>query len=267
MTGRLHDNFAKTNQYIMKNILIIAILVFSGNVNLIGQNSGKIKYQETVKFTFDTEETGGLDLSGMLPDSQSFDKELIFEGGKSLYANSESNEGHEDTELSSDDGAIKIVMMTSDSEEILYTDVDNGKAVHQMGFMEKSFVVSSDLPESKWKIGTDRIVYLGYECFKASMTNEEGEDIVAWFTPNLPVSVGPSYYSQLPGAILMVSVNDGETEIKATEIVLEGVDTSVIKAPKDGKKVSSEEFEKIQEEKFKEIEEMNDGDGIMIRRG
>ena len=53
--------------------------------------------------------------------------------------------------------------------------------------------------------------------------------------------------------ILQVDVNDGLRTITATEIKLDSVDTTVIVAPNKGKEVTPEEFEKIREEKMKEM--------------
>ncbi len=255
------------NYTIMKNLMLVLIFSLFGFNSAQSQQFGEIAYVETVKMTFDIEEMEGIDLSGMLPDKQSFDKVLTFSGKKSLYCDAEDGRENEDTEFTSDDGSFQIVLSTDDSEQILHTDLEKKKIIHQQGFMGKSFVVTSEVSAPKWKIGADRIKYLGYECVKATQENDQGEEVVVWYTPEIPVSVGPDYFSQLPGAILMVSINNGDLEIKATAVKLEGVDTSIIKAPKDGKKVTQEEFLKIQEEKIKEMEEMNDGDNIIISRG
>ncbi len=107
-------------------------------------------------------------------------------------------------------------------------------------------------------------MYLGYECQKATSSSEEGET-VAWFTPEIPVQHGPSSYNQLPGAILMLSTPEQKMEIMATEVILDESHQKEIKAPTKGKKVTNEEFEKIIEEKTKEMEEMYGGQGIIIR--
>ena len=61
--------------------------------------------------------------------------------------------------------------------------------------------------------------------------------------------------------ILELSLNDGERILSATEINLDNVDLEKIVAPKKGKKVTREEFAKIEEEKRKEMEEMYGGKG------
>ena len=126
-----------------------------------------------------------------------------------------------------------------------------------------------------------------YTCYKAKFEIEE-EDIqinmidgevkeekvtkkrtlVAWYTPEVPVSNGPGDYGGLPGLIL--EVNDGNQTIVCSEIVLNPKEVKEIKEPTKGKVVTREEFSKISFEKTKEM--MNryrsrDGKGIEIRIG
>ena len=58
-------------------------------------------------------------------------------------------------------------------------------------------------------------------------------EVVAWFTPEIPVSTGPSWYQGLPGLIL--EVNDDKTTILCTKIVLNPDEKSKIKRPKKGR--------------------------------
>ena len=75
----------------------------------------------------------------------------------------------------------------------------------------------------------------------------------AWFTPEIPVATGPSFYSGLPGLILEVS--DDNRTILCTKVVLNPKEKIKIKAPKKGTVVNNEEFKKIQEDKIKEMRE------------
>ena len=77
--------------------------------------------------------------------------------------------------------------------------------------------------------------------------------ITAWYTLDIPVNHGPSDYWGLPGLILQVV--DDRTQFLCTKIVLNTKETIEIKEPKKGKEVSQEEFEKIREEKMKEMQE------------
>ena len=61
--------------------------------------------------------------------------------------------------------------------------------------------------------------------------------------------------------ILQIDVNDGERVTTATEIKLEPVDATLIEEPTKGKEVTAEEFEKIREEKMKEMGMQGGGSG------
>ncbi|MDA9774440.1 GLPGLI family protein, partial [Saprospiraceae bacterium] len=86
---------------------------------------------------------------------------------------------------------------------------------------------------------------------------------VAWFAPAIPCKIGPSHYGQLPGAILMLSVGEDKDVYKATEVILS--DEVTIKKPKKGKKVTEEEYEKIIEDKMKEMHQSMGKNTLIIR--
>jgi GLPGLI family protein len=77
--------------------------------------------------------------------------------------------------------------------------------------------------------------------------------------------MGPGKYHGLPGAILMISVDDGKREIKALTVELEAIEKDLIKAPNKGKKVTEEEYVEIQELKMKEMAETHGSHSIKIR--
>ena len=64
--------------------------------------------------------------------------------------------------------------------------------------------------------------------------------------------------------ILKLDRNDGEIIIEAKNVELKKLDKKAIKAPKKGKKVTQEEFEKIRDEKIKEMEAEMGGGGNRI---
>ena len=254
----------------MKNFVILLSLLFA--TSTMSQTSGIIKYQESIKLEFEAPE--GMDMSEILGNSITTIKELTYDGMKSVYRDSDENENDE-IDMSNDEGTFQIKIKRDDTEDIYFTDLSNKQILHQTGFMGKEFLIQEKPKKLNWKITGDRIKYLGYVCQKATLienSNEEDEDgnpveqdIVAWFTSELPVPVGPGHYSQLPGAVLMVSVNDGKREIKATEVILSEDAVESITPPNKGKKVSRDEYEQIVAEKRAEMEKMSGGRHIMIR--
>lgn len=76
-------------------------------------------------------------------------------------------------------------------------------------------------------------------------------EVVAWYTPMIPVSQGPSDYIGLPGLILEVSA--GNTTLLCNKIVLNPGEKEVIKTPNRGKEVSKKEYKAIITEKMQEF--------------
>ncbi|MCR9181434.1 MAG: GLPGLI family protein [Flavobacteriaceae bacterium] len=82
-------------------------------------------------------------------------------------------------------------------------------------------------------------------------------EIVAWYTPQIPVSQGPGEYFGLPGLILEIQAD--RTSILCSKIVLNPKETIVINKPTKGQKVSQEEYKKIVKEKVEEMQDMYGG--------
>jgi GLPGLI family protein len=169
-------------------------------------------------------------------------------------------------------------------------------------FMSKEFLVKDSLPTLNWKMESETRVIGGYNCFKATATKaasksdfrnfrmKKEEDnkpktedkdkktnfmdgvempkeitITAWYTPEIPVNQGPESYWGLPGLIL--EVNDGKTIILCSKIVMNPKEKAEIKAPTKGKEISQKDYDQTVTDKMKELQEMNGGQGGMMRMG
>ncbi len=233
-----------------------------------------IKYTETIKMDFEIEtpdeaSAQGIDISGLMPESMTQSKELYFTDSEFSFIDAKNNES-QDQEMESDDGSVKIVIQMNEDDEIFYTNLSSANTIHQTSFMGKQFLIEQELAVPKWKLTGEKINYLGYECHKAELfIPKSGKDkdkhIVAWFAPSIPFQVGPQNYHSLPGAILMLSENVDKVTYQATEINMDIDVSEKIKKPKKGKSVSPLEFEKIIEEKEKELKQLSGGNSIIIR--
>ena len=91
-------------------------------------------------------------------------------------------------------------------------------------------------------------------------------NIIAWFTPDIPVAAGPfEFQGQLPGLILEMDVNNGRQKFVALEISPKG-DIASIKEPQKGKRVTREEFKKESDKMMDEMEKNNQGGGRRVIR-
>lgn len=152
----------------------------------------------------------------------------------------------------------------------------------------KEFLIEEPLVQPQWKMVNETKKIGDYTCMKAELTIpvtekqkqdysdflkseakkpalfkiDEPKDkvIVAWYTPEIPVSFGPNNYWGLPGLIL--EINEDQLVILCSKVVLNSKDKLKIKRPNLGEKVSQKEFDKIQKKKH---DSMKNEDGIIIQ--
>ena len=187
----------------------------------------------------------------------------------------------------SSNGVMIMVQGSNGSNDVLYKNISENRMANKKELMGKVFLIRDNLVAYDWELMGETKNIGNYTCYKAKFEIEE-EDIqinmidgevkeekvtkkrtlVAWYTPEVPISNGPSNYGGLPGLIL--EVNDGNQTIVCSEIVLNPKEVKEIKEPTKGKVVTRDEFSKISFEKTKEM--MNryrsrDCKGIEIRIG
>lgn len=156
-----------------------------------------------------------------------------------------------------------------------YKNTASKESKRAVEFFGKNFLIEEKLEDFNWKLEKETKQIGKYTCFKASTfikkvkktmgpppekgeekPKEEKEEMVlvtVWYTPMIPVSMGPDKYWGLPGLIL--GVNAGDTQIICTKVVMNVNDKKELKAPKKGKKISDEDFQKIVQEKTAELRE------------
>ena len=139
----------------------------------------------------------------------------------------------------------------------VYHDFDRNQRLEQLEYMTRIFLVQMEIEAVAWKLGSEKKKVLEYTCMSATVTLDD-QEIVAWFSPEIPVSLGPSIFGGLPGLILAVERN-GETAYVATSVKLSPPAEESIVKPDKGSKVTQEEFAAIQEEKEKERKENTQG--------
>tara|TARA_B100001146_G_scaffold60653_2_gene53466 strand:+ start:1169 stop:1972 length:804 start_codon:yes stop_codon:yes gene_type:complete len=131
----------------------------------------------------------------------------------------------------------------------VFTDVKKNKKIETYEFMTRNFMVESDLTNFSWKINNKMKKVGDYVCLGAEI--KEGDDhIIAWFTSQIPISIGPLLYRGLPGAILAIEKNE-KIIILAKNIDLTNLD-GVVK-PEAGKKYTKEKFGRVIAEKTEEF--------------
>ncbi len=203
-----------------------------------------------------------------MPKSRTDQYELLFTPEHSLYQylpNANDDGGQ------SFSGGGMMIQMRGAQGETTYIDFAKGERIDQRDVMDKNFIVTDTLTRLQWKLSEETKTILNFTAHKATattinqrprMTMENGQvkremiadtaKVIAWYTMQVPVPAGPNYAGQLPGLILELDVNNGQSVTKALEFSPKVV-ANKIKAPSDGKKLTAAEFSK---ERDKLMEEM-----------
>lgn len=258
-----------------KLVLVILIVSFAAN----GQSfTGKAIYKTSRKSNFKIEEKNSTISEDMKKELQA---RILKMNQKTflLHFDQKTSTYKEDIpldvpapQLGGGNGIMIKTFGGSGNGSIYFKDINEKRYVYQTEIMGKRFLIKDTLPNYKWELSSETKNIGKYTCYKAfftrevtnkEMTIEDGEAVekevkkemttTAWYTTQVPISNGPDHYQGLPGLIL--ELNDGEQTIVCTEIVLNPSEKITIVAPNKGEVVSQQKFDKIQDEKTKELME------------
>ena len=167
---------------------------------------------------------------------------------------------------------------------IKYKNTKDKVALESTEFFGKKFLISDEMKQPEWELGSETKQIGNYTCYKATLLKDanpldfsnfrrprnDGKDkkedktatkkeevkqtlVTAWYTPQIPVSNGPNEYWGLPGLIL--EINEGTTTILCTEIVLNPSEKASIDSPSKGKKVTRKKYNETVTKKMEELRE------------
>lgn len=102
-------------------------------------------------------------------------------------------------------------------------------------------VWSSDTLNYEWTPVDEFKTIMGYNCQKATAKNKRGEDIIVWFTEEIPISSGPYFLAGLPGLILEYFNSTGKRLVRATTITSTNIPKEFFRKWLKGPIVSKEE--------------------------
>lgn len=209
--------------------------------------SGKVTYEQAVQLEIKLEGEAA-HMASMLPKERKSEKVLWFNKEASLYQSS-STIINEDVMMNQ--GGANVTFRMAEPDNKVYTDLVTGFQTEQRDFMTRQFLIE-DHPNFQWKITGRQKLILDYPCMEAT-TGEAEKMVTAWFTPVIPVSSGPGIYSGLPGLILSIETNGGRNITTAIKVEPGETENGKILRPDKGRKVTRQEFDKIVEEKMKEM--------------
>ncbi|NRB51586.1 MAG: GLPGLI family protein [Saprospiraceae bacterium] len=243
----------------MRRVSII-VLLLTPMFLLAQQQTGKVSYTQKVNLHMGLGE-GNEEMKAMLPEFQESKFELFFNDKATLYRSvkKEVTEVNETTE----DGGQMVIRMEHPKSTI-FTDLATGNQIEERDMMGKQYLISG-ASEFKWKMTGESKEIAGHQCMKAVL---EGKDntIEAWFTSTLPIPSGPSTFGQLPGLILEVVMDEGRMIMSAETVEIQEIDAALLVAPTKGKKITRKKYQKLQEERMREMNAQGGGGVRMIIR-
>lgn len=176
------------------------------------------------------------------------------------------------------DGVSVSVQFSGEGKK--YINIQNQIKIEEDDIFGKEFLIVEKLNSLEWKL-IDETKKIGeYTCYKAEliipvsekekkeyeeylkkqevktsffpMDEPKEKRITAWYTPEIPVAVGPLNYWGLPGLILELS--DQKIIILCSKVTLSTKENYKIKVPNNGTEVSQEEFDAIHKAKIESLE-------------
>lgn len=134
-----------------------------------------------------------------------------------------------------------IIVASPDKEGYpILTNLNKQKQILKLTKFRNQFVVTDTILPLKWELKTAKRTINGFNCYKAT-SRFGGRDYVAWYSPEIPFPFGPIRFHGLPGLIIHLKSKDGVIDISLIEFG-KVKDNYTIKPPKDGAKVSWEEY-------------------------
>jgi GLPGLI family protein len=149
--------------------------------------------------------------------------------------------------LDKNDLAQKInKIYAGNKKEYYYNNNSKTYLIKECEILGECFIFDNTYLE--WKLTQENKTINGYISYKATRSNGE---VIAWYTPSIPIGFGPKGEYGLPGLILELEI--GKIIFKATKIVLNPKESIKIEKPKGGNRVSKEEYHVIMDKAKKSV--------------
>ncbi len=239
----------------MKRISFTLLFFFLTSI-LYSQNSGKITYGVFIDKTEklenkrkdESKNTESRFMKAIEDIGGDFELELKFYGKESFYKLVEPM--GMDFKKETLFNMAKIVFKSKDS---YYTSLKEKRIITQKNFMGDVFLIEKNQDVSDWSFINEERKIGKYLCYKAEREfvyeSRKGKTSVkqtVWYTPEIPISFGPSEFSGFPGLVMEVRLGNIVYFSKKIELNIDV--KSDIKKPNEGKRITEKEFLKVAKE-------------------
>jgi len=223
----------------------LSAFVLTGLISNAQMKQGTIIYERKVDVYRRMQDE---QMKAMVPQFQTSKSELIFGDNISVYK-SLPEDNAPDPFNNGGGGNFMIKIGGPGDNAILYKNFANQKFLEQTELADKDYIIDDTIHTPQWKLSDETKTVLNHVCKKATMKTERGNEVTAWYTEDIPSPVGPDTFSGLPGAILMIDINNAEMVYTATEFKTEA-DNKELSEPSKGKHITRADFNKKLDELF-----------------
>ena len=213
-------------------MIILFVLAFAD----VHSQDMKVTYNNRI--LIDTTQLENVDLftkNHLLENARGDTYELLIRDGISLY------EPLSIKNKSSENSINGNASISHKYFESVYSNRLKNEMVSSIVLGGETFLINERLVPIDWEIKEETKKIDSYVVKRAEAI-VNGNPVIVWFTDEIPISAGPSYYSGLPGLILQAQF--GKRLITATKIERLSEDI-LIAAPTEGKKYTREEYENL----------------------
>lgn len=127
----------------------------------------------------------------------------------------------------------------------VYIDLQTHSYTTQKRVRGKTYVVKDTLLDIKWKITDEVREIAGYQCRRANGLMYGSLYVVAFYTNDIHLPVGPESFHGLPGAILGVALPHHHVSWFASEVNTNRSTDQPVQPPTDGDQMTSTEFREV----------------------
>jgi GLPGLI family protein len=276
----------------MKKIFLMAFALMGFFIAKAQVKEGTIVYERKINMH---KRITDEQFKAMVPEFNTSKHMLMFSDSTSMYKMVPEDEAPDPFEGGGHGGRRVVMRFSGGDAGELYKNFSLSKSIMQTELGAKSYIIEDSIRQQKWKLTDETKKISGYNCRKAitkqmmpvggrmrvmtttttgdgnsktdsarrqSMPQLQEAEVVAWYAEDIISPVGPENNGGLPGVILQLDINKGETVYTAMDIK-KTVNAKDIKVPSKGKKVTRDEFNKLQEEMMSNMQ----GGGRTMRFG
>lgn len=215
--------------------------------------SGVVTYG--ISYEFDEEMKNGL-MSSYVDEAIQNAQYVTFK----LEFNQEAMRFYPSDYMKIDGKRMDFVLAFSAANGVYYRTRDFGKNYHSIVTKWLGDFIIQYKGNPKWELTEETKMINDFLCYRANTTevieNEAGVftfPIIAWYCPQIPFPYGPKLYGGLPGLILELQERDALFGVQ--KIKLSDVESNIIDMPTKGKLITIEEFNKINFENSKSMQQ------------